>query len=418
MTHSVIVVGGGASGIIAAGQAALSGAEVLLLEKMKQPGNKILISGKGRCNITNDSEIQDFLKHFNKNGRFLHQAFSRFFTPQLIDFFTKEGLPLVTERGGRVFPKSGNAQDVMVTLMSWLKKTGATLQPSSTVTELLIDSGKVYGVICNGQKIFADAVILSTGGSSYPATGSTGDGYTFATEAGHTLTTLCPALVPLETKDKHIPKLSGLDLRNTGMRIYINGKRKIVDFGEVGFTRFGIGGPLTLTHSRFVIENLRAKKKVTVALDLKPALDDAKLDARLLRDFQKRNKEEMQSVLRGLIPQKLVALCLQQTGLNGEKAAGEVSAKERSRLRTWLKDFRFQITGHRPLREAIVTAGGVKVKEVDPNTMESLLVKDLYLTGELLDVDADTGGYNLQAAFSTGWVAGRAAASDTNQQTS
>lgn len=410
MTHSVIVVGGGASGLLAAGQAALSGAEVLLLEKMKQPGNKILISGKGRCNITNDSDIQEFLKHFNRNGRFLHQAFSRFFAPQLVDFLTNQGLPIVTERGGRVFPKHGNAQDVIDTLLSWFKKTGATLQPSSTVTKLLIDSGSVYGVICNGQKIFADAVILATGGSSYPGTGSTGDGYKFATDAGHTLTPLCPALVPLETKDKHIHKLAGLDLRNTGMRIYINGKRKISDFGEVGFTRFGIGGPLTLTHSRFIIENLRAKKKVTVALDLKPALDDAKLDARLLRDFQKRNQEEMQSVLRGLIPQKLVALCLNQTDLVGDKPAGEVSAKERARLRTWLKDLRFQITGHRPLREAIVTAGGVKVKEVNPNTMESLVVNGLYLTGELLDVDADTGGYNLQAAFSTGWVAGKAAA--------
>lgn len=410
MTKKILVVGGGAAGILAAGQAALAGADVLLLEKMPQPGRKIMISGKGRCNITNDSNLQDFLGHFNQNGRFLHQAFSRFFAPQLMDFLRNEGLPLVTERGGRVFPQSGKSQDVLNTLLAWLKRTGAKLQCSRTVTELLIQDGRITGVICDGKELPAEAVILATGGSSYPATGSSGDGYTFARKAGHTLIPLRPALIPLETNNSALHHMAGLDLRNTGIRIYINGKRKISDFGEVGFTRFGIGGPVILTHSRFIVDCLRAGNQVTIALDLKPALDDRKLDARLRRDFQSRHKEELQSVLRGLLPQKMIPVCLQQASLDASKAAAEISAKERARLRTWLKDFRFDISGHRPLREAIVTAGGISVKEVNPHTMESLRVRELYFTGELLDVDADTGGYNLQAAFSTGWLAGRSAA--------
>lgn len=408
----IIVVGAGASGIMAAGQAAEAGAEVLLLEKMKQPGRKIMISGKGRCNITNDSDLHDFLKHFNKESRFLHQAFARFFAPQLMDFLTKEGLPLVTERGGRVFPQSGRSQDVLNTLLYWLKKTGAELLCLRTVTELRILEGRVTGVLCDGEELHCDAVILATGGSSYPATGSTGDGYAFARKAGHSLAPIRPALIPLEVREAAFKQMAGLDLRNTGVRVYVDGKRKKADFGEVSFTRSGIGGPVILTHSGYIVDCLRAGSKVAISLDLKPALDDQKLDARLLRDLQSRNKEELQSVLRGLLPQEMIAVCLQMLALDGTKAAGEISAKERSRLRTWLKDFRFDISGHRPLREAIVTAGGVKVGEVNPHTMESLKVQGLYLTGEVLDVDGDTGGYNLQAAFSTGWLAGRSAAAE------
>lgn len=413
----IIVVGGGASGIVAAGQAALAGADVLLLEKMKQPGKKIIISGQSRCNITNESELHDFLTHFNQNGRFLHQAFSRFFVPQLMDFLRREGLELVTERGGRVFPKSGRSQDVLQALLTWLIRTGAHLRCSSSVTDLVLNQGKVEGVVCDGEELPCEAVILAAGGSSYPATGSTGDGYTFARKAGHTIVPLRPALVPLETREPVLHRMAGLDLKNTGVRIYIDGKRKKADFGEVGFTRFGVGGPIILTHSLFIVDCLRAGNKVVIALDLKPALDDRKLDARLLRDFQSRNQEELQSVLRGLLPQQMVPVCLQLLGLDGSSAAGEMSAADRGRLRTWLKDFRFEISGHRPLREALVTAGGVSVKEVNPHTMESLKVSGLYFSGEVLDVDADTGGYNLQAAFSTGWLAGRSAAgADIPQQ--
>lgn len=396
--------------MMAAGQAALAGADVLLLEKMKVPGRKIIISGKGRCNITNQSDLRDFLSHFNKSGRFLHQSFSRFFVAQLMEFFEQEGLSLITERGGRVFPKSGKAQDVLHTLVSWLLKTGVSLKCSHTVTEIKICDNKVTGVVCNGKTLSCDAVILATGGSSYPATGSSGDGYMLAKALGHSIVPLRPALIPLEVKDTTVHKMAGLDLRNTGVRIYVNGKRKKTDFGEVGFTRFGIGGPVILTHSGFIVDCLNLKKKVSISLDLKPALDDQKLDARLKRDFQSRSKENLKSVLRGLMPQQMVDVSMQYLGLDGEKLAGEISTKERSRLRTWLKDYRFDITGYRPLRDAIVTAGGVQVKEVDPNTMESLKINGLYLTGELLDVDADTGGYNLQAAFSTGWLAGYSAA--------
>lgn len=409
MKH-LIVIGGGASGLMAAGQAALGGADVLLLEKMRQPGRKIIISGQGRCNITNNSELHEFISHFNQNGRFLHQAFARFFVPQLMDFFQGLGLALSTERGGRVFPASGRAQDVLDTLLRWLNTTGARLHTAQTVIGLEIKKGAVIGVHCDGKLLPCDGVILATGGSSYPATGSSGDGFAFARQAGHTITALRPALVPLETSDPLLHTMAGLDLRNIGVRIFVDGNRRKADFGEVGFTRFGIGGPVILTHSRAVVEWLQSGKAVTIALDLKPALDEAKLDARLLRDFQNRSKEELQSVLRGLLPQQLVAVCLQQLGLAGQRAAGETSAKDRARLRGWLKDFRIEISGHRPIREAIVTAGGVQVKEVNPRTMESCLVRGLYFCGEILDVDGETGGYNLQAAFSTGWLAGRSAA--------
>ncbi len=407
----IIIIGAGASGMFAAGHAALKGSDVLLLEKMKQPGRKIGISGKGRCNITNDSDIQDFLKHFNRNGRFLHQAFSHFFASHLIQFFTQEGLPIVTERGGRVFPQSGKAGDVVKVLRNWLSASEVKLNCSSRVSKILIQDGEVKGVRCNGQNLRCDAVILATGGASYPATGSTGDGYDLAKSCGHTIVAIRPALVPLVTDETAIHQMAGLDLRNVAVRVYVNGKRKKVEFGEVGFTRFGIGGPVVLTLSRLVVDSLGAHKKVVLSLDLKPALNDQKLDARLQRDFKSRHQEELQSVLRGLLPQKMVPVCLHFTSLNGKKAAGEITSAERTRLRTWLKNFRFTIIGHRPIKDAIVTAGGVNVKEVNPHTMESLITKSLYITGELLDIDADTGGFNLQAAFSTGWLAGSSAAS-------
>lgn len=406
----IVVVGGGASGLLAAGQAALAGAEVLLLEKMKKPANKILISGKGRCNITNASDVPTHLSHFNRSGRFLHQAFACFFVSQLLEFFTENGLEVVTERGNRVFPASGRSQDVVQTLLRWLNRTGATITCTQAVTALGIENDRATGVFCGSQFIAADAVVLATGGASYPATGSTGDGYRIAEKAGHNIVPLRPALVPLVVKN-HLQSLAGLDLRNIGVRVFVNGKRKKSDFGEVSFTRSGIGGPVILPLSKFIIEQLDKNKQVSILLDLKPALDEKKLDARLQRDFSSRHKEELESVLRGLLPKQLISLCLAQTGLCGGEAVGTISARDRALLRNWLKNTSFEVDGYRPVAEAIVTAGGVRVTEVNPNTMESLKVKGLYLTGELLDIDADTGGYNLQAAFSTGWLAGRSAAS-------
>lgn len=396
--------------MMAAGQAAHGGNRVVLLEKMNQPGNKIRISGKGRCNLTNDTDVHDFISHFNRAGKFLYQPFSHFFAPQLISFFEERGVRLVTERGQRVFPASGKSSEVISSLMTWLEECGVDIRTSTPVTDLLVKDGSIAGLTTTRERLSCDAVILATGGKTYPATGSTGDGYSLATRVGHSLTPLRPALIPLIVEDQRLQELAGLDLKNVGMRIYVNGKRTISDFGEMGFTRFGIGGPIVLTNSLHVVDNLRAGKKVTIALDLKPALDEAKLDRRLLRDFQERHQEPLHSLLRGLLPQQLCAIALTSCDLDGDKVGGTITAKERNRLRGWLKNFRLNISGHRPLKEAIITAGGVKLSEIDPYSMASKKLAGLYLTGELLDINGETGGYNLQAAFSTGWLAGRAAA--------
>ena len=408
----VIVVGGGAAGLLAAGQAAVAGAEVLLLEKMHHPGRKLCITGKGRCNLTNIAELPDFLAHFGRNGRFLRQAFARFFTPDLMEFFTGLGLDLVTERGGRVFPASGKAPDVLKVLQKWLTSLGVTSRQTSPVTGLLINDRRITGILCAGRNIAGDAVILATGGASYPATGSTGDGYILAGAAGHTIVPIRPALVPLVTAGNAAARMAGLSLRNIDVRMIVDGKKKRQAFGEIAFTEFGLSGPVTLTCSGEVVDHLRDGSKVVLALDLKPALDEAKLDARLQRDFTTRTKEPFDSVLRGLLPREMVPVCVEATGIRQDKPAGEITAKERRYLRTWIKDFRLEIIGHRPLDEAIITAGGVDIREVDPRTMESLKTGGLYIAGELLDIHGDTGGYNLQAAFSTGWLAGGSAASD------
>lgn len=405
----IIVVGGGASGLMAAGIAAEHGADVLLLEKMKTPARKIRISGKGRCNLSNNAELSDFISHFGKSGRFLRQSFSRFFTPELILFFESRGLKLQVERGGRIFPAQGDAPAVAKLLLKWAEKSGVIIRPDSAVKRILTKEGRIEGVVCNGEEMLCDAVIFATGGASYSRTGSTGDGYSLMQDVGHTIVATRPALVPLETEKSTVKGLAGLDLRNVNLRLYIDGKRKDQKFGELSFTTFGLSGPIVLTMSLMAVDALEQNKKVSVSLDLKPALDDGKLDARLLRDLQKRDKESMASVLRGLIPQELVGTCLEQTKMSPDIVAGELSAKARRTLRHWLKDFRFEIIGYRPLEEAIVTAGGVATREINPHTMESKIVKGLYIVGEVLDIQGDTGGYNLQAAFSTGWAAGAAA---------
>ena len=407
--EKIIVVGGGASGLMAAGIAAECNGDVLLLEKMKTPARKIRISGKGRCNLSNSAELSDFITHFGTSGRFLRQSFSSFFAPELISFFESRGLKLQVERGGRIFPAHGDAPAVARLLLKWVEDSGAAVWTGSAVTRLLVRNGKVTGVVCGGQELRCDAVVMATGGASYSRTGSTGEGYRLLKGVGHTIVPLRPALVPLEAEKSAVRGLSGLDLRNVNLRLYIDGKRKSQNFGELSFTSFGLSGPIVLTMSLMAVDALEQKKTVSVSIDLKPALDDAKLDARLLRDLQKRDKEPMASVLRGLIPQQLVETCLEKTNISSHVLAGELSARERKALRTWLKDFRFEITGYRPLEEAIVTAGGVSTKEIDPHTMESKIIKDLYIIGELLDIHGDTGGYNLQAAFTTGWVAGQAA---------
>jgi predicted Rossmann fold flavoprotein len=397
---------------MAAGQAALAGAKITLLEKMKLPGRKICISGKGRCNLTNIAELSDFIAHFGKKGRFLRQPFGRFFSRELMDFFDELGLDLVKERGGRVFPASGKAPEVLAVFLDWLRHCGVQVKTSSAVDALLVEDGQIRGVICNGQEILGDAVILTTGGASYPATGSTGDGYALAEVAGHTIVPIRPALVPLVMVGNVAGKMAELNLRNVNVRMYVDGKRKRQEFGELVFTRFGLSGPVILTMSGDVVDALQSGKEVELSIDLKPALDDQKLEARLIRDLTARGSEEMESVLRGLLAREMVPVCLELVGIDPRRIGRELSAKERKRLRTWLKDFRLQVRGYRPFTEAIVTAGGVDTREVDPRTMESRKTKGLYIAGELLDIQGDTGGYNLQAAFSTGWLAGRSAAEE------
>jgi hypothetical protein len=396
---------------MAAGQAAQMGAETLLLEKMDRPGRKLHIAGKGRCNLTNVASVSDFIAHFGPNGRFLRQAFHQFSNSDLVAFFEELGVHTVTERGGRVFPASSQAQDVVDALVQWVGDQGVTLRTRSPVEQLLVEDERMVGVrTTQGQVYRADAVIIATGGASYPATGSTGDGYRLAEAVGHTIMPIRPALVPLETAGDVASRLQGLSLRNVAVRVWVNEKKQAEAFGEMLFTHFGLSGPIILSLSRQVVDALRLGQRVILSIDLKPALDEGKLDARLLRDLDAHGKRQFRTLLKGLLPSKLIPVCIDLTGIPPDKVAHQITSEERQRLRTWLKDFRLEVTGYRPFTEAIITAGGVDTQEVDPRTLASRLVEGLYFAGEVLDMDADTGGYNLQAAFSTGWVAGRSAA--------
>lgn len=410
--NRIIIVGGGAAGLLAAGCAAENGAEVLVLEKMKLPGRKIGISGKGRCNITNTAEIRDFINHFGTNGRFLHQSFSNFFSDELLQLLERLKLPVQIERGGRVFPKSGKAVDVVKALEKWVKSKGCTLVASSPVTKIHHEASKITGVSTKNDFFPCQKVILATGGASYPRTGSTGDGYRFAKECGHTIIPIRPALISLNTAISTKNQPSGLLLKNISARLYIDGKKKVEEFGELLFTETGISGPTILTLSGLAVDSLRNNSQVRISLDFKPALSEQKLDNRLQRDFQERHAESIGSVLRGLLPQQLISLCLADINLEAKKVAGIITSKERKRLGNWLKNYSVDITGYGSLNDAIVTAGGVNLKEITPKTMESKVVSGLYIAGELLDLHGDTGGFNLQAAFSTGWTAGIAASTN------
>ncbi len=409
--RKVIVIGGGAAGLLAAGQAAMAGADTLILEKMGQPGRKLAITGKGRCNLTNIAPLSEFISHFGKNGRFLRQAFSGFFATDLVNLLSELRVPTETERGGRVFPKSERALDVVEALVGWVKICGANIETEVAIENLLIDNGRITGAkSVVGEKYSADAVILATGGASYPGTGSTGDGYALAQSVGHTIIPIRPALVPLVTKGDIAPRLQGLSLRNVAASLWIDGKKAAGDFGEMIFTHYGVSGPIILTLSRMFVNALREKKKPILSIDLKPALDSHQLDQRLLRDLEQYGKRKFQTILKDLLPALLIPVCIDLTGIEPDRLANQITAEERKRLRNWLKDFRFEVNGYRPFEEAIITAGGVNVKEVNSHTMESRLIKGLYFAGEVLDIDGDTGGFNLQAAFSTGWLAGTAAA--------
>jgi len=409
--RNVIVIGGGASGMMASGQAAGMGADTLLFEKMQRPGRKLGITGKGRCNLTNVASLPEFISHFGSSGTFLRQAFHRFSNDELVVFFEDLGVPTVVERGGRVFPASGQARDVVDALTGWMRKQGVEVRRKMSVDGLLIEEQKVCGVRdFRGETYPADAVIIATGGVSYPVTGSTGDGYRLARLAGHSIVPVRPALIPLETGGDVAQRLQGLSMRNVNVRVLVDGRKENEAFGEMLFTHFGLSGPIILSLSGKVTDALDMGRRVTISIDLKPALDEHKLDERLLRDLDAHGKRKFQTLLEGLLPGKLIPVCMELTGIPPDRRGHQITTGDRRHLRAWLKDFRLEVTGTRPISEAVITAGGINTEEINPRTLASRLVGGLYFAGEVMDIDARTGGYNLQAAFSTGWLAGRSAA--------
>jgi predicted Rossmann fold flavoprotein len=384
---------------------------VLVLEKMNEPARKLRITGKGRCNLTNTEAVPAFIDRFGRDGRFLRQAFARFFSSDLVAFFEGLGVRVVEERGGRVFPKSGRAPEVAAALLDWARRAGVVITTGDPVASLIVADGRVVGVrTAGGVAHRARAVIVATGGRSYPLTGSTGDGYALARAVGHTIVPTRPALVPLESPDVPRDQLADLNLRNISVRVTVDGKTRASKFGELVFTATGLGGPIILTVSGLAVDALAAGNQVAVVVDFKPALDERKLDARLLRDIDRDGHATVRALLEGLLPRQIIPFCLASLDLAADKPLHQVTATERKALRAWLKGCAFRISGSRPMDEAIVTAGGVALKEVEPKTMASRLVPGLYFAGEVLDLAGDTGGYNLQAAFSTGYLAGIAVA--------
>ena len=411
---NIIVVGGGAAGLLAGIAATELGAQVMILEKMRTPGRKMLITGKGRCNITNNCEIAEIIRNLPGNGRFLISALHRFSNDDMIYLLESHGLQTKVERGGRVFPVTDKAKDVVDTLLNIYREKGGKLLVDQTVSKILIEDGCVAGVVTNdGNKYTADAVIITTGGASYPGTGSDGNGFTLAKACGHTIITLKPSLVPLESDSEYIKSLQGLSLRNVKASISCGETVLASEFGEMLFTHFGFSGPIILSLSKAVAEAFATgNKDLDLIIDLKPALDVQKLDLRIQRDFANYLRKQLVNGMKDLLPGRLISVVLDAAFLNPDKPINQVSKEERSRLVYNLKNLSFPITGTRPLAEAIVTAGGVSTKEINPKTFESKIVKKLYFAGEVIDVDGYTGGYNLQAAFSSGYAAGYAAAQD------
>lgn len=411
---NIIVVGGGAAGLLAGIAATELGAQVMILEKMRTPGRKMLITGKGRCNITNNCEIAEIIRNLPGNGRFLNSALHRFSNDDMINLLESHGLQTKVERGGRVFPVTDKAKDVVDTLLNIYREKGGKLLVDQTVSKILIEDGAVAGVVTNdGNKYTADAVIITTGGASYPGTGSDGNGFTLAKACGHTIITLKPSLVPLESDSEYIKSLQGLSLRNVKASISCGEKVLASEFGEMLFTHFGFSGPIILSLSKAVAEAFATgNKDLDLIIDLKPALDVQKLDLRIQRDFANYLRKQLVNGMKDLLPGRLIPVVLDAAFLNPDKPINQISKEERSRLVYNLKNLSFPITGTRPLAEAIVTAGGVSTKEINPKTFESKIVKKLYFAGEVIDVDGYTGGYNLQAAFSSGYAAGYAAAQD------
>lgn len=422
MTNRMIVVGAGAAGLMAAGRAAELGADILLLEKTNEAGKKILVSGKERCNVTNVAPMETFLKHYGENWQFLRNAYYRFFRDELLALLSRYGVETQVERGGRVFPTSGRAEDVRDALLRYATEHGARVQYETPVAEIVAEGEAVRGVTMRGgRNVLTDAVILATGGASWPGTGSTGDGYRMAQAVGHTIVPLRPALVPLTVRATARAKaLQGVSLRNVRCTLLLrdeSGKARPIEppypvpaTGEMVFTHFGVSGPLVLTLSLAAVDALRAGQRVWLSIDLKPGMTSEQVRQRLQREFEAHAKKHLHNLLHGWVPNALAEELVTVSGLAPDRPVHTIRAEERESLVQLFKDFRWEITGSLPLASGMVTAGGVALDEVDPRTFASKTVDGLYIVGETLDIAADTGGYNLQAAFSSGYLAGEAAA--------
>ena len=402
----VLIVGGGAAGMFAAAVAAQKGCEVFLFEKNEKLGKKLYITGKGRCNVTNDCGPEELLSSVVRNRKFLYSAFYTFGSRDMMDFLEKAGVPLKTERGNRVFPVSDHSSDIIRALERRIREYGVHIRLKSTVKSLYTDNGRVSGLyLQDGSLHRGDAVIVATGGLSYPSTGSDGDGYRFAGECGLQVTELAPSLVPLRTKEEYIPRMQGLSLKNVTLTVK-NGKKILYqDFGEMMFTHSGITGPLVLSASAHIGDALKKQGELPAFIDLKPALTEEQLDARILREFETGKNKQFKNVISVLFPSSLTPVMVEIGGIPPEKPVHEISREERHHFGSLIKNFPVTVTGLGEFKEAVITRGGVAVKEISPSTMESKKMPGLYFAGEVLDLDAVTGGYNLQIAWSTAYLA-------------
>ncbi len=405
----VIVIGGGAAGMMAAVSAAMAGHETALYEKNEKLGKKLYITGKGRCNVTNACGMEELFQGVVTNPKFLYSSFYRFTNQDLMDFFEQHGCRLKVERGNRVFPVSDKSSDIISTLSRALRELLVEVHLGEEAESLVIQEGRCVGIRLKSfrgtKEAQADAVIVATGGLSYPSTGSTGDGYRWAGESGHRVTELSPALVPFEILEEDVKELQGLSLKNIEVRVLKGGRELYREFGEMLFTHFGVSGPVILSASSFAAKELR-RRQLTLSIDLKPALSREQLDDRILRDFEEEKNKQFKNSLSRLLPAKLIPVMIKRSGIHPDKKVNEITREERHQLVEALKGMQFTVTGLREFKEAIITQGGISVKDVNPSTMESKKVPGLYFAGEVLDLDAVTGGFNLQIAWSTGWTAG------------
>lgn len=402
----VMIIGGGAAGMMAACLAAEGGHSVILLEKNEKLGKKLFITGKGRCNLTNACDMEGLLNSVVKNPKFMYSSFYGYTNEEAMAFFERLGCSLKTERGGRVFPASDHSSDIIGALRGQLKRLGVTVRLQTRAEGLLLSDGRVRGVRLKGEELYADSVIVATGGLAYPSTGAVGDGYDFAREAGHQVEQCHPALVPLETAEGWVKDIMGLALKNISIEVRSGKKKLFSGFGEMLFTHYGVSGPLILTASSYLIKEL-STGPLPMTIDLKPALTPEQLDARLLREFEEKKHKQFKNSLGGLFPARLIPVMIGVSGIDAEKKIHEITKEERRRFAGVIKALPLTLTGFRDFNEAIITRGGVAVKEIDPATMQSRLVDGLYFIGEVLDVDAVTGGFNLQIAWSTAAAAAR-----------